>query len=193
LLLRALEEESLWPIGSTYPMPFHARLLAAADQNLEALVESGAFRRDLYLRLSVMQVRLPPLRERKGDIPLLVDYFIEKHGGQGSKMECSSEAMDRFLAHDWPGNVRELENAVLRALSLASGPVIEAGDVSLDVRDEPAARPSTTHELLPLLGDLERYAIVRALREAGGDQLAAARSLGIGKSTLHKKLKHYGM
>jgi DNA-binding NtrC family response regulator len=145
----------------------------------------------LFFRLNVVQIKLPPLRERKNDIPLLVHTFLEKFSdAQGKVRTISEDAIARLLAYDWPGNVRELENAVERAVALGSGPILHVGDLPSNLKyDMPAPLPDKD-EFLPL-EELERRAILRALRESGGDKLRAARLLGIGKTTLYRKLKQY--
>jgi two-component system response regulator HydG len=147
----------------------------------------------LYFRLNVVQIKLPPLRERKSDIPLLVTSFLDKFTDpQGPARTISEDAMRRLVAYDWPGNVRELENAIERAVALGSGPIIHVGDLPSSLHYPSSERAPEKEELLPLK-ELERRAILRTLRETGGDKLAAARMLGIGKTTLYRKLKQYNM
>lgn len=190
-LLRALQEKEIRPVGSTDRVPITVRIIAATNRDLESTVRQGGFRQDLYFRLNVVQIKLPPLRERKGDIPLLVNSFLEKFSGPDDKPRTISEdAMGRLMAHDWPGNVRELENAVERAVALGSGPILHVGDLPSSLQHGTGERLLHNDELLPL-EELERRAILRALRESGGDKLAAARLLGIGKTTLYRKLKQY--
>jgi two-component system response regulator HydG len=190
-LLRALQEREVKPVGSTDRVPIHVRVIAATNRNLEAAIRNGAFRQDLYFRLNVVQIKLPPLRERKSDIPLLVNAFLEKYSeGQRTFRSISDDAMRRLMAYDWPGNVRELENAVARAVALGTGPILHVGDLPSNLQHGPVEPPMVSDELLPL-EELERRAIFRALRETGGDKLAAARLLGIGKTTLYRKLKQY--
>jgi DNA-binding NtrC family response regulator len=190
-LLRALQEKEIRPVGSTDRIPITLRVIAATNRDLEAAVRAGAFRQDLYFRLNVVQVKMPPLRERKRDIPLLVNFFLEKFGERhGSGRTISADAMTRLMAYDWPGNVRELENAIERALALGSGPIVHVGDLPSNLQFGTGERLPENDEFLPL-DELERRAILRALRDAGGDKLAAARLLGIGKTTLYRKLKQY--
>jgi two-component system response regulator HydG len=190
-LLRALQEREVKPVGSTERVPIHVRVIAATNRDLEAAIRNGAFRQDLFFRLNVVQIKLPPLRERKSDIPLLVNYFLEKYTEtQRTYRGISEEAMRRLMAYDWPGNVRELENAVARAMALGSGPILHVADLPSNLHHGPAEPPVVSDELMPL-EELERRAIYRALRETGGDKLAAARLLGIGKTTLYRKLKQY--
>src|SRR5277367_6404258 len=190
-LLRALQEREVKPVGSNERVSISARVIAATHRDLESAVRTGGFRQDLFFRLNVVQIKLPPLRERKNDIPLLVHTFLEKFSDeQGRVRSISEDAIARLLAYDWPGNVRELENAVERAVALGSGPILHVGDLPSNLKyDMPAPLPDKD-EFLPL-EELERRAILRALRESGGDKLRAARLLGIGKTTLYRKLKQY--
>jgi transcriptional regulator with PAS, ATPase and Fis domain len=190
-LLRALQEKEVRPVGSTERVPLSARIIAATNRDLEAAVRQGTFRQDLFFRLNVVQIKMPPLRERKTDIPVLVNSFLEKFSETNGKLRTISEdAMSRLMAYDWPGNVRELENAIERAVALGSGPILHAGDLPTSLQYGTGERLPHNDELLPL-EELERRAILRALKEAGGDKLAAARILGIGKTTLYRKLKQY--
>jgi DNA-binding NtrC family response regulator len=190
-LLRALQEKEIRPVGSTDRTAVAVRVIAATNRDLDAAVRSGTFRQDLFFRLNVVQIKLPPLRERKLDIVPLVTAFLEKFSDpQRPVRVISEEAMSRLTAYDWPGNVRELENAIERAVALGSGPILHVGDLPSSLQVGSAERLPQSDELLPL-EELERRAILRALREAGGDKLAAARLLGIGKTTLYRKLKQY--
>ena len=191
-LLRALQEREIKPVGSTERVTISARVIAATNRDLEGAVRSGSFRQDLFFRLNVVQINLPPLRERKTDIPLLVNAFLEKFTQIGTCIHTiSSDAMARLIAYDWPGNVRELENAIERAVALSSGPILQIADLPSNLHFGSSDRFPEKDEMMPL-EELERRAILRALRESGGDKLAAARMLGIGKTTLYRKLKEYG-
>ncbi len=190
-LLRALQEKEVKPVGSTDRVQISTRVIAATNRDLEASVRQGTFRQDLFFRLNVVQIKIPPLRERKSDIPLLVSSFLEKFSDHdGPTRTISEDAMARLIAYDWPGNVRELENAIERAVALGSGPILHVGDLPSNLHYGTGDRMPQSDELLPL-EELERRAILRALREASGDKLAAARLLGIGKTTLYRKLKQY--
>jgi DNA-binding NtrC family response regulator len=190
-ILRALQEKEIRPVGSTDRVPLTVRIIAATNRDLEAAVRQGSFRQDLYFRLNVVQIKLPPLRDRKGDIPLLVNSFLEKCSGPDNESrKISEDAMSRLMAYDWPGNVRELENVIERAVALGSGPILHVGDLPFNLQHSNGERTLYSDELLPL-DELERRAILRAMRESGGDKLAAARLLGIGKTTLYRKLKQY--
>jgi DNA-binding NtrC family response regulator len=192
-LLRALQEREVKPVGSTERRHIDVRIIAATNRDLETAIRNGSFRQDLYFRLNVVQIKLPPLRERKSDIPLLVTSFLEKFANpRGESRSISEEAMRQLVAYDWPGNVRELENAIERAVALGSGPILHVGDLPTNLQYPSTERAPEKDELLPL-EELERRAILRMLRETSGDKLAAARMLGIGKTTLYRKLKQYHM
>ena len=190
-LLRVLQEREVKPVGATERININLRVIAATNRDLEVAIRSGGFRQDLYFRLNVVQVKLPPLRERKSDIPLLLNSFLEKFcDPERTVRTISEEAMRRLMAYDWPGNVRELENAVERAVALGSGPILQVGDLPSNLQYSPVEGAPESDEIVPL-EEIERCAIFRALRETGGDKLAAARLLGIGKTTLYRKLKQY--
>jgi len=192
-LLRALQEREVKPVGSTERRRINVRVIAATNRDLESAIRTGAFRQDLYFRLNVVQMKLPALRDRKSDIPLLVTSFLEKFSGMhGSTRTISDDAMRRLIAYDWPGNVRELENAIERAVALGSGPIVHVGDLPSNLQYSSSERAPDRNEILPL-EELERRAILKTLRETSGDKLAAARILGIGKTTLYRKLKQYNM
>jgi len=190
-LLRALQEREIKPVGSTERVGVRARVIAATNRDLEAAIRAGSFRQDLYFRLNVVQIKMPPLRERRSDISLLVNSFLEKFSDSKDHVRIiSDDAMRRLMAYDWPGNVRELENAVERAVALGTGPILHVGDLPSNLQNTQSERVPDQDELVPL-EELERRAIFRALRETSGDKLAAARLLGIGKTTLYRKLKQY--
>jgi DNA-binding NtrC family response regulator len=312
--LRALQEKEVRPVGGSRRVKIEARIIAATNRDLEVAVQQGHFRKDLYFRLNVVSLKLPPLRDRKGDIPLLVNHLIEKYKAANKpRLAVSEEAMNRLLAYDWPGNVRELENCIERAVALGSGPVLQSSDLTTNLQygrsatgamasgmaasagggsrsvaapsssaaervgtrlpmrpipgsgesggglrldgagdafvptlpkagpgsmdsfprsgrtsapisppipwlppsrrtfpgeqagSSPNSHPPATNSaadagseggvadrIVPL-AELERRAIVSAVREADGDKLLAARLLGIGKTTLYRKLKEYGV
>ena len=191
-LLRALQEREIRPVGATDRVRIDLRIIAATNRDLESAIRAGAFRQDLYFRLNVMQIKLPPLRERKSDIPLLVSFFLEKFSDSQRPIRTISEdAMRRLMAYDWPGNVRELENAVERAVALGSGPILHIADLPSNLQQSSNEKSLESNELTTI-DEMIRRAILRALRETNGDKLAAARLLGIGKTTLYRKLKQYG-
>jgi DNA-binding NtrC family response regulator len=187
-----LQEREFKPIGSIHPIPFKARILATTSRDLQADVERGAFRQDLFLRLNATQISLVPLRERKEDIPLLVDYFLEKYEGKDqSKTRFSPAAIQHLCSYDWPGNVRELQEKVRQAMSVHSGPIIDVGDLKLTPELPDDRRWAA--DLSSYFDERERHAIVQALRASEGDKSAAARLLGIAESALQKRLQYYGL
>jgi two-component system response regulator HydG len=192
-LLRALQEREIKPLGSNERIPVKARMVAATNQDLEAAIKRGAFRKELYFRLNVVSIRLPPLRERREDIPGLVRFFLAKHKANLSGITgVSDEVMARLMSYDWPGNVRELENCIQRALALGSAPEIRVVDLPSNLlyfEGQPRRDPRT----LATLQELEQRAILQALKATQGDRLRAARLLGIGKTTIYRKLKEYGL
>jgi len=196
-LLRAIQEKEFRPVGGTKGMTFRAHILAATNRDLEAAVRQGSFRSDLYFRLNVVAITLPPLRDRKADIPLLAEQILRRLAAVHSKghrslsWAISSEAMDLLLAYDWPGNVRELENCLERAVTLGSGPLIGPKDLPSSLHAPPLPRDGRFPESVIPLEEMERQAILRALSRAGGDKILAARWLGIGKTTLYRKLRGY--
>jgi len=192
-LLRTLQEKELRPVGSTRTVPFSARIIAATNRDLEAAVRKGTFRKDLFFRLNVVQIDIPSLKERKPDIPLLVESFFNKFAGASRPTRSVSKpAMACLMAYDWPGNVRELENTIERAVALGSGPILNVVDLPASLRSgEANAKAGFPNGGSLPLEAIERRAILEAIREAGGDVVAAARSLGIGKTTCYRRLKTY--
>jgi DNA-binding NtrC family response regulator len=188
-LLRVLQQHEVKPVGATERRAIDVRIVAATNRDLELGIRNGTFRQDLYFRLNVVQIKLPPLRERKSDIPILVTAFLEKFSGETMR-EMTEDAMRRLMAYDWPGNVRELENAIERAVALGSGPFVAVHDLPSNLQYPTSDRAPASEEVLPL-EELERRAILSTLRQTGGDKQAAARALGIGKTTLYRKLKQY--
>lgn len=197
-LLRAIQEKEIRPVGSNRTVPVNVRILAATNRDLEAAVQQGTFRRDLFFRLNVLTLRIPPLRDRKQDIPLLAGHVLERVARTtGVHRTISDEALRRMLDYDWPGNVRELENCLERACALSSSATLQIGDLPTSLRN-------LAHEIYPTLDltpggsivtlwELEKRAILQALEQVHGDKLEAARQLGIGKTTLYRKLKEYGV
>ncbi len=185
-LLRVLQEKEITRVGSNRPMRVDFRCVAATHRNLEALIEEGRFRPDLFYRLNVFRMEIPPLRERRDDIPLLADAFVRRFSLAMGKhiARVTPAAMNLLVQHNWPGNVRELENAVERAMVVASEPELREGDFTLTLRPaEPAGRT---------LEEVERVHILRVLEECGGNKTRAAAALDIDRVTLHNKLKKYG-
>ncbi len=195
-LLRVLQEREVRPVGSDRSVKVDVRVVAATNRPLDEAIQDGTLRKDLFYRLNVVSIQLPPLRERASDIPLLVQHFIEVFNERTGKDVCaiSSEALEILARHSWPGNVRELENVVERTYALGAGPVITAKDLPPYLASEPVGIPKTASPQRPvLLRDLEAETILRVLRETGGNQVQAARLLGVDRKTIHRKLKKYGL
>ncbi len=196
-LLRAIQEKEIRPVGSNRAVPIKVRILAATNRDLESAVQQGTFRRDLYFRLNVLTLRVPPLRERKQDIPLLAGHILERVARTtGISRTISDEALRRMLDYDWPGNVREMENCLERACTLSSSAILQIGDLPTGLRNYeteslPPCRITTDASIVPL-SEVEKRAIMQAIEQVHGDKLEAARQLGIGKTTLYRKLKEYG-
>jgi DNA-binding NtrC family response regulator len=195
-MLRAIQEKEIRPVGSTRRVPINVRILAATNRDLEQGVMQGSFRRDLYFRLNVLSLRIPPLRERRQDIPLLIGHFLERMTRtSGQEKILSDDALKAMLAYDWPGNVRELENCLERTYAFTSGPAIHTMDLPREIANLPVPQSSNGngngHSKIVPIAELERQTILRAIMELNGDKLQAARLLGIGKTTLYRKLKDY--
>jgi len=201
-LLRVLQEQELRPVGSLVRMRIDVRVIAATNRDLQKEAAAGRFRGDLFHRLNVVRLTLPPLRERKEDIPLLIAAFLER---APNRFTLSHDATEAMLDYDWPGNVRELMNCLERMMSFNSGPLLHfadlptgvanharagsvAGFVSAAVAGGQAAPPRGS---VVSLHEMERQAILRALEHTGGDRTSAAQMLGIGRTTLYRKLKEY--
>ncbi len=192
-LLRVLEERRVTPVGSDKSVAVDVRIIAATHRLLPEHVAAGRFREDLFYRLNIMEIALPPLRERREDIPVLADYFLRQVGNDKT---LSDEAHKRLLKHSWPGNVRELKNAIERAAMLARATVITAADLTFGVPGGGRANSLDgllDGELAPAIEALEREMIRRAVAEAGGNRTAAARRLGLHRQLLYAKLKRYGL
>ena len=193
-MLRALQEKEIRPVGSTKHVPINVRILAATNRDLDRAVTEGSFRRDLYFRLNVLSLRIPPLRERRQDIPLLATNFLERVSqAPGPTRELSDEAMKSLLAYDWPGNVRELENCLERCCAMSSGTIINSVDLPSAITGASPRLAASIPEnrILPMI-ELERQTILTTIAQLNGDKLMAAKLLGIGKTTLYRKLKEYG-
>ncbi|MEO5859276.1 MAG: sigma-54 dependent transcriptional regulator [Pyrinomonadaceae bacterium] len=190
-LLRALQEHEVTPVGSSLPQKFDARIIAATNRDLAKEVEAGNFREDLFYRLNVIEISLPPLRDRPDDIPPLIRHFIAKTAASQSSVvkPVSRDTMDTLQSYSWPGNVREMENAVERAFIL-SGDHIGLSDLPQKVQKATGSTASTA-DANASLESVERSHILHTLNTVGGDKVEAARELGIDLSTLYRKLKKY--
>jgi DNA-binding NtrC family response regulator len=193
-LLRVLQEREFYRVGGNELIPLRARIITATNRDLEAEVAAGRFREDLYYRLNVIGIRIPPLRERKEDVPLLAQHFVQSIALELGRPvpEISEDAMDLLLEHDWPGNVRELENALERALVTARDGVLTAADFAfLD-----GARGVHGAWRLPVdvtLREVEQKAIEITLERHAGNVKRSAEVLGIDRSTLYEKMARYGI
>jgi two-component system response regulator HydG len=225
-LLRALQEKEVRPVGATHTVPISARVLAATNRDLLQMVEQGRFRKDLYFRLNVVNIKIPPLRDRRDDIPVLAQHFLERLVAEsGIAHHFADEALQWMIEYPWPGNVRELQHAIERACALSSGPVLHLGDLPSQLQDFRLQSQQRLQTIAPpgggeLVGEasaqgsrslsqgvntaaasngivsiaeMEKHAILVTIRQLKGDKLMAAKLLGIGKTTLYRKLKEYGI
>jgi DNA-binding NtrC family response regulator len=191
-LLRAVEERKISKVGSHRVITVDVRIIAATNKDLTKAIKDGTFREDLFYRLNVVLIQMPPLRERKSDIPLLVQHFLEKYNGRLRKdlRGISPDALDLLERHDWPGNVRELENTMERLVVLSPGPYLEPADlVFAGTILTPAAEAADGTSLK----DLERNHIIHTLQRYDGHKSETARALGIDRKTLREKLKRYNI
>jgi len=215
-LLRALQERTIERVGGQDSIRIDVRVLAATNRDLETMMKEGRFREDLFYRLNVVTLNLPPLRERRRDTPLLVEHFLAKYASELGERGVAPEALDRLVGHDWPGNVRELENVIQRAMVMATngvilpehlpiGPVSAAASVAVDASLEEiierkllecvrGLREHSSAQLYSLMIGLVEKPLLRAvLRETRGNQVRAAQILGINRNTLRKKLTEHGV
>ena len=195
-LLRVLQEKEIQRVGGTASCPIDVRVIAATNKNLEEAIQAGAFREDLFYRLSAFPVTIPPLRERRGDIPLLIDHFLKKCAEHTDKSisGISAAALRVLLQYDWPGNVRELENAIEHAVLLETTDVLQASNLPPHLSPIVASQsdaPSPTAILS--LAEVERQALIHALEVSDNNITQAAQSLGINRATLYRKLKKYDL
>lgn len=194
-LLRALQEHEVTPVGASVPIKFDARIIAATNKNLEKEVSENNFREDLYYRLNVVEINLPPLRERREDIPLLAKHFSAYAAREQNRVEkpISREAMSALVGHNWNGNVRELQNAVERAFILSGGDEIDLESLPPKIKShsENSFEMRDPEGLRPTLEEMERRYIMEILKASNDDKTQAAQILGIDLSTLYRKLKRY--
>ena len=195
-LLRVLQEREFERVGGTRTIAVDVRVLAATHRDLEQAMRDESFREDLYYRLNVVAIQIPPLRERREDIPLLLDHFLRKFAGKNRRdvSGVTAAARDALLKYDYPGNVRELENLVERAVLLCRGQVIDLEDLPATARPgQRSAGEPLPKDLPGVLADIERQAIESALERSGGIQTQAAEALGISERVLRYKMKKYGL
>ena len=203
-LLRVIQEREFMPLGSNETVRVDVRVVAATNTDLKKSVEEARFREDLYYRLNVIHIVLPPLRERKEDIPALSDHFFQKFGKENDKVwhfRFDEEAMSILMDHNWPGNVRELENVVERAVVLATEPIVTAAVFpdallqagGLRIRRDSSGKLTADATLFELVADFERRKIVDMLDASNWSQTEAAQHLGIPLSTLNQKIKRHSI
>jgi transcriptional regulator with PAS, ATPase and Fis domain len=196
-LLRVLQERTYEPLGGTTPVKADVRVITATHRDLPAAVQTGEFREDLFYRLNVLKVRLPPLRERRSDIPLLCDHFVGQFNQRFNRQVsgCAEAVVDRLLAHDFPGNIRELENVIEHAFVFCTEGQIELAHLPEELAGGPRSGGATGRSLASIgsLEEVEAEYIRAVIEEVGGNKLEAARRLGIHKSTLFRKLKKLGI
>jgi transcriptional regulator with PAS, ATPase and Fis domain len=200
-LLRVLQEKEVRPVGSNQKFKVDVRVIAATNRDLEAAQKEGAFRKDLYFRLNVVTLNLPPLRERRSDVAPLVHYFLDRFA-PGKNISISPAAMKTMFQYDWPGNVRELENCIERAVALGDQEMIDVSDLPPAVRRQQAQNVSVETAILADeatgssntdLEELERETIQRVFEQVHGDKARARKMLGISRATLYRKLKRYNI
>ena len=196
-LLRALQEREVRPVGSTEKAKVDVRVIAATNRDLEGAVYEGKFRKDLYFRLNVVAIRMPSLREHRGDIPALVHALVQRYA-PNQRVQVTIPVMNALLSYEWPGNVRELENCIERALALGNREIIDLPDLPPTLRAHAGLAPPLT--ALPTavlaatdLEDIERVTIERVFQQVNGDKVAAGRLLGISRATLYRKLRRDGI
>jgi DNA-binding NtrC family response regulator len=200
-LLRFIQEKEVRPVGSNEKVKVDVRIMAATNRDLDAEYKKGTFRKDLYFRLNVVTISLPPLRERRSDIPILAAFFLERLA-PGRGVQVSGDAMKALLAYDWPGNVRELENCLERAIALGDERILEVSDLPPSIAQaEIAAEAAESREFsghptdlrATDLEDIERATIERVFSQVNGDKALAGKMLGISRATLYRKLKRYNI
>jgi DNA-binding NtrC family response regulator len=196
-LLRVLQEKEVRPVGSNDQHTVDVRVIAATNRDLESAYRTGTFRKDLYFRLNVVTVHIPPLRERRSDIPTLVHHFLNRYTPT-KPLQVTAAAMKSLLQYDWPGNVRELENCIARAVTLGDQQTIDVQDLPPAIRSEqPTSSEMTPQDAASLsttaLAEMERMTILRVFEQARGDKALAGKMLGISRATLYRKLKRYNI
>ncbi len=192
-LLRALQEQSIRRVGGNEQIAVNVRMIAATNRDLRKRVEEGAFREDLYYRLNVVSIAVPPLRERGGDVHLLAQHFVDQYARAAKKAirGLARETLDLLSAHHWPGNVRELENTIARAVALSSSELLMPDGVSLPPRADPGPLALPAPQMR--LDEVRRWYVGKVLEEMGGNKVHAAERLGIDRGTLHRMLRRWAM
>ncbi len=201
-LLRVIQEQEVRRVGGTGSIKVDVRIIAATNRDLASLVKEGQFREDLFYRLNVVRIGLPPLRERREDIPMLAHHFLQKLSGGPTRPITGfvPDALTQLQRYHWPGNVRELENAIERAVSLSHGPLVLPDDLPEAIRNagavsrgDAARRASGKDEALLTLDEVEKRHLMRVLRETGGNKARAAKILGIDRRTLYRMAERFGL
>jgi DNA-binding NtrC family response regulator len=193
-LLRVLEESEVRPVGGSQVVKVSARVIAATNRALERQVTEGRFRQDLFYRLGVVVIDVPPLRERRADIPLLISSFLEDSCRRvGQKKVLSTEALDALMRYDWPGNVRELRNAIERLVVSSRGSLLESFDLPAALRNAPPMSGEHPFNDLPTLDELQRRYLVHVLDATQGNRTRAAEVLGIDRRTLYRMAERFGI
>ncbi|HYU79283.1 MAG TPA: sigma-54 dependent transcriptional regulator, partial [Vicinamibacterales bacterium] len=193
-LLRVLQEGEVRPVGTSRSVKVDVRIVAATNVDVDRAVHEGKFRQDLYYRLGVVVIKLPPLRERREDIPLLVDRFV--HAAQskaGKRVEISQDALDALANYTWPGNVRELENVIERLVVFNRSTVIHAGDLPATITPSAPALGKRLFDDLPTLEEIERRYLLHVLEQVGGNRTRAAEVMGIDRRTLYRMAERFGI
>jgi transcriptional regulator with PAS, ATPase and Fis domain len=193
-LLRVLEEGEVRPVGGSRALAVPARVIAATNADLEQAIAAGRFRRDLYFRLGVIVIAMPPLRDRRADIPLLISRFLDDAGAKaGRSRTLSSEALDALIRYSWPGNVRELRNTIERLAVFSRGAMIEASDLPADIVASKRTPPASSAADLPTLDEVERRYVLQVLEAVGGNRTRAAEVLGVDRRTLYRMAERFGI
>jgi transcriptional regulator with PAS, ATPase and Fis domain len=196
-LLRVLEEGTFRPVGSSTEKKVDVRIIAATNRDLKKMVDKGAFREDLYYRINVISIKVPPLRARKEDVPMLVEHFIKEAGGDTRKeKKFSDKALSRLMQYDYPGNVRELKNIIESTLALSESTIISSNELPPEVksgggRSLPHKRTDDEKTLGSARKQAEKGAIIQALNQAQGNKLKAAKLLNVSRTTLYAKIQEY--
>jgi DNA-binding NtrC family response regulator len=192
-LLRAIETKEVFPVGSERPIRADARIITATNRDLAALVKEGKFRSDLYYRLSALHVKVPPLRERLDDIPVLAQHFLDKHAKEHRRpvIGFDNAALQRLVSYAWPGNIRELSNIVERAIVVCAGSVITVADLPPDIAGRATHPEGGGYE--QTMASFERALIAATLERVSGDRREAARALGLSLATLYRRIEKLGL
>jgi two-component system response regulator PilR (NtrC family) len=194
-LLRAIEAKEILPVGSTEPQKIDVRVIAASNRELQKMATEGTFREDLYYRLAVIEIQLPPLRDRREDIPPLVEYLVRRHNREMKRAYrgVDNTAMKILMSQPWKGNIRELDNAIEHAMIVGNGEWIAPGDLPRSVQRDAAPEPASGDDLREALRAYERVHIETVLRRTNGDKRAAAERLGLSLSSLYRKIDELGI